>query len=141
MRGALRLKAEMLRDVATPPPQRAAFRRFQAWTQPETSKRTERTERTDGMKEMMKEEKEKKEKTSKDSKVYQGDKEVEKAKAVLPLDLVQPDAKTLRNLQTLWRQRFEVISWYLNHDVFPKATPTQRHKFSACAQDESKTRS
>ena len=89
-----RLKAELLRDVATPPPQREAFRRFQEWTKCDADT------------------------------------------AVLPLDLVQPDVPTIRSLKTLWRQRSEVYLFYLGREIFPKATPTQVKKFSACAQDK-----
>lgn len=89
----LLLKAELLRDVATPPPQREAFRRFQEWTKCDADT------------------------------------------AVLPLDLVQPDAPTIRSLKTLWRQRSEVYLFYLRREIFPKATPTQVKKFSACAQE------
>lgn len=100
-----RMKSELLKDVATPPPQRDAFRRFREWTAPAP------VAGADGP----------------DAGADGDD--------VLPLDLVQPDAPTLRTLQKLWRRRPEVYYFYLRRDIFPKATPTQVKKFSACAQE------
>eukprot|EP00435_Cladocopium_sp_Y103_P004932 s3641_g1.t1 len=104
----LLLKSELLRDAATPPPQRDAFRRFQDWTSADVD--------------------------SVDADADPNDPSAG-AGTVLPLDLVQPDAPTVRNLKRLWRQRPQVYLFYLTKDIFPKATPTQVKKFSACAQE------
>lgn len=103
------MKSELLKDVATPPPQRDAFRRFRDWTAPPGA--------------------------SAASAGPAGDDVTDAGDDVLPLDLAQPDAPTLRTLQKLWRRRPEVYYFYLRRDIFPKATPTQVKKFSACAQE------
>ena len=106
-----RLKAELLRDVATPPPQREAFRRFKEWT----------TEASEG---------------AESPKLGDGASNV--GSTVLPLDLVQPEAQTIRVLKRLWQRadrKASVIFFYLRKEIFPKATPTQVKKYSACAQE------
>ena len=110
-----RMKSELLKDVATPPPQRDAFRRFRDWTTPRPSAGPAGPD-ADG---------------PDAGQSGAGD----DGGDVLPLDLVQPDAPTLRTLQKLWRRRPEVYYFYLRRDIFPKATPTQVKKFSACAQE------
>ncbi|CAJ1446714.1 unnamed protein product [Effrenium voratum] len=107
----LLLKAELLRDVATPPPQREAFRRFKEWT----------TEASEG---------------AESPKLGDGASNV--GSTVLPLDLVQPEAQTIRVLKRLWQRpdrKASVIFFYLRKEIFPKATPTQVKKYSACAQE------
>ncbi|CAE7948105.1 hypothetical protein AK812_SmicGene21298 [Symbiodinium microadriaticum] len=54
---------------------------------------------------------------------------------VLPLDLIQPDPASILSLKKLWAGKAAVYLYYLTREIFPKATPSQTKKLSACAQE------
>ncbi|CAE7493479.1 unnamed protein product [Symbiodinium necroappetens] len=54
---------------------------------------------------------------------------------VLPLDLIQPDPASILSLKKLWAGKAPVYLYYLTREIFPKATPCQTKKLSACAQE------
>ncbi|CAE7245536.1 unnamed protein product [Symbiodinium natans] len=54
---------------------------------------------------------------------------------VLPLDLIQPDPASILTLKRLWARKAPVYLYYLRREIFPKATPSQTKKLSACAQE------
>ena len=73
--------------------------------------------------------------TRMDPSAHEGSEGSDFASGVLPLDLIQPDAASILCLKKLWQRKAPVYLYYLRREIFPKATPSQTRKLSACAQE------